>query len=68
MVDRDHFQGDDLDQQVTVSIYPDMLALFDVTSGERIGSGQHVSADDDQSAETQQPIAQGRRPRTTDVV
>jgi ABC-type sugar transport system ATPase subunit len=68
MVDRDHYQGDDLDQQVTVSIYPDMVALFDVTSGERIGSGRHLSADNDQSAETQQPIAQGRRPRTTDVV
>ena len=68
MVDRDHYQGDDLDQQVTVSIYPDMLALFDVTSGERIGSGRHVLADNDQSVETQQPIAQGRRPRTTDVV
>jgi len=70
MVDRDHYRGDDLDQQVTVSIYPHTLALFDVTSGERIGSGLQVSAIDYQSTETQQPTlaGQGRRPRATDVV
>jgi ABC-type sugar transport system ATPase subunit len=68
MVDRDHYRGDDLDQLVTVSIYPHELALFDGSSGERIGSGLHVSAIDDQSTETQQPTAQSRRPRATDVV
>ena len=68
MVDRDHYLGDDLDQQATVSIYPHELALFDVTSGERIGSGLHVSAIDYQSTEIQQPIVQSYQPRTTDVV
>ena len=68
LVDRDHYLGDDLDQQATVSIYPHELALFDVTSGERIGSGLHVSAIDYQSTEIQQPIVQSYQPRTTDVV
>ena len=36
MVDRDHHRGDDLDQVVTVSIFPHDLALFDAATGERL--------------------------------
>ena len=42
MVDRDHLRGDDLDQVVTVSIFPQNLVLFDATTGERIGRGSHL--------------------------
>ena len=42
MVDRDHYRGDDLDQQVTVSIFPHNLALFDAATGERVGRGARL--------------------------
>lgn len=39
MVDRDHYRGDDLDDQVTISIYPHNLTIFDAGSGALIGRG-----------------------------
>jgi ABC-type sugar transport system ATPase subunit len=39
MVDRDHFRGDDLDAQVTLSVHPRHLAIFAASSGELIGHG-----------------------------
>ena len=36
MVDREHDRGDDLDQQVTVSIFPRDLAVFDAATGYRL--------------------------------
>ena len=42
MVDRDHLRGDDLDQVVTVSIFPHNLALFDAATGERVGRGARL--------------------------
>lgn len=44
MVDRDHFRGDDLDQQVLVSISPQQLAIFAAGSGERIGRGASLAS------------------------
>jgi ABC-type sugar transport system ATPase subunit len=44
MVDRDHHRGDDLDQVVTVSIFPHNLALFDAATGERVGRGARLPA------------------------
>jgi ABC-type sugar transport system ATPase subunit len=44
MVDRDHHRGDDLDQLVTVSIFPHNLALFDAATGERVGRGARLPA------------------------
>jgi ABC-type sugar transport system ATPase subunit len=46
MVDRDHHRGDDLDQAVTVSIFPHNLALFDAATGERVGRGARLPAFD----------------------
>jgi ABC-type sugar transport system ATPase subunit len=46
MVDRDHLRGDDLDQVVTVSIFPHNLALFDAATGERVGRGARLPASD----------------------
>ncbi|HEX2283130.1 MAG TPA: ABC transporter ATP-binding protein, partial [Thermomicrobiales bacterium] len=46
MVDRDHHRGEDLDQVVTVSIFPHNLALFDAASGERVGLGARLPASD----------------------
>ena len=46
MVDRDHLRGDDLDQVVTVSIFPHNLALFDAATGERVGSGARLPTSD----------------------
>jgi ABC-type sugar transport system ATPase subunit len=39
MVDRDHYRGDDLDEQVTISIFPHHLRIFDSATGELIGRG-----------------------------
>ena len=39
MVDRDHYRGDDLDEQVTISIFPQHLTLFDAPTGVLIGRG-----------------------------
>ncbi len=44
MVDRDHYRGDDLDAQVTISIFPHHLRLFDAASGALIGRGARGSA------------------------
>jgi ABC-type sugar transport system ATPase subunit len=49
MVDRDHSRGDDLDQVVTVSIFPHNLAVFDAATGERVGRGAHLPASDSAS-------------------
>jgi len=49
MVDRDHHRGDDLDQVVTVAIFPHNLALFDAASGERVGRGARLPAPDSAS-------------------
>jgi ABC-type sugar transport system ATPase subunit len=46
MVDRDHHRGDDLDQVVTVSIFPHNLALFDAATGERVGRGSRLPTSD----------------------
>ncbi|MDQ3227219.1 MAG: ABC transporter ATP-binding protein [Chloroflexota bacterium] len=47
MVDRDHDRGDDLDQQVTVSIFPRDLAVFDAATGYRLsGIGYHQAVSD----------------------
>jgi ABC-type sugar transport system ATPase subunit len=44
MVDRDHYRGDDLDANVTLSISPHHLALFSVATGELVGRGAGVAA------------------------
>jgi ABC-type sugar transport system ATPase subunit len=45
MVDRDHYRGDDLDEQVSISIFPHHLTLFDATSGAILGRGlRHAGA------------------------
>jgi len=47
MVDRDHVRGDDLDQQVTVSIFPRDLAVFDAATGYRLSAtGYQLAASD----------------------
>jgi ABC-type sugar transport system ATPase subunit len=46
MVDRDHLRSDDIDQVVTVSIFPHNLALFDAATGERVGRGARLLAAD----------------------
>jgi ABC-type sugar transport system ATPase subunit len=38
MVDRDHVRGDDLDQQVTISISSRDLAVFDAATGHRLST------------------------------
>jgi hypothetical protein len=57
MVDRDHQRGDDLDQVVTVTIFPHNLALFDAATGERVGRGarlptSHASGNGLETSET----------------
>jgi len=54
MVDRDHERGDDLDQQVTVSIYPRDLAVFDGATGLRLSAidNQLAASDSPRSSET----------------
>ena len=42
LVDRDHERGDDLDQVVTIAIFPHNLALFDAATGERLGRGARL--------------------------
>jgi ABC-type sugar transport system ATPase subunit len=44
MVDRDHLRGDDLDQQVTVSVSSHNLTLFDAASGALLGRGARNDA------------------------
>jgi len=45
MVDRDHYRGDDLDEQVSISIFPHHLTLFDASSGLLLGRGsRHAGA------------------------
>ena len=44
MADRDHYRGDDLDAQVTLSVHPRNLAIFAASSGELIGRGTRVAA------------------------
>jgi ABC-type sugar transport system ATPase subunit len=44
MVDRDHGRGDDLDAQITVSIFPHHLRLFELASGRLIGQGVRAAA------------------------
>jgi ABC-type sugar transport system ATPase subunit len=71
MVDRDHRRGEDLDQMVTVSIFPHNLALFDATTGERVGHGACLpTANDVVSGESSVVSAhggpQGTRPTTHD--
>ena len=39
MVDRDHSRGDDLDEEVTVSVFPHHLTLFSAASGDLLGRG-----------------------------
>jgi ABC-type sugar transport system ATPase subunit len=52
MVDRDHYRGDDLDEQVSISIFPHHLTLFDATSGAILGRGlRHAGASTMVSAE-----------------
>src|SRR5215213_4488107 len=46
MVDRDHYRGDDLDQVLTVSIFPHNLAVFDAATGERVGRGARLPTSD----------------------
>jgi ABC-type sugar transport system ATPase subunit len=55
MVDRDHHRGDDLDQLVTVSIFPHNLALFDAATGERVGRGARLPASSTSSNELSSP-------------
>lgn len=43
MVDRDHYRGDDLDEQISISIYPHHLTLFDAASGMLLGRGSRQS-------------------------
>ena len=42
MVDRSHYRGDDLDEQVTISVNPHEMRLFDAASGEALGHGAHL--------------------------
>jgi ABC-type sugar transport system ATPase subunit len=51
MVDRDHVRGDDLDQVVTVSIFPHNLTLFGADTGERIGRGARLRSSDSASGD-----------------
>jgi multiple sugar transport system ATP-binding protein len=44
MADRDHYRGDDLDAQVTLSVHPRNLAIFAASSGELVGRGVRVAA------------------------
>jgi ABC-type sugar transport system ATPase subunit len=46
MVDRDHDRSDDLEDHVTVFVYPHHLTLFDAATGERIGHGASKSTHD----------------------
>jgi ABC-type sugar transport system ATPase subunit len=46
MVDRDHDRANDLDDQVTISIGPGHLTLFDAATGERVGHGVRVPGHD----------------------
>lgn len=46
MVDRHHYRGDDLDAQVTISVYPHQLAVFDAASGESLGHGARLHPHD----------------------
>jgi ABC-type sugar transport system ATPase subunit len=39
MVDRDHYRGDDLDEQVTISVFPHHLTLFETSTGAYLGRG-----------------------------
>lgn len=43
MVDRDHYRGDDLDADVTLSVHPAHLALFALSGGALLGRGTRVS-------------------------
>lgn len=51
MVDRGHVRGDDLDQVVTVSIFPHNLTLFGADTGERIGRGARLRSSDSASGD-----------------
>jgi ABC-type sugar transport system ATPase subunit len=44
MVDRDHYRGDDLDQHVTMAVFPHHLAMFDAATGAFIGRGRRLLA------------------------
>ncbi|HLL51662.1 MAG TPA: hypothetical protein VK356_13420, partial [Thermomicrobiales bacterium] len=55
LVDRDHHRGDDLDQVVTVSIFPHNLALFDATTGERVGQGSRLPTSDASGGNGREP-------------
>jgi ABC-type sugar transport system ATPase subunit len=44
MVDRDHYRGDDLDERVTISIFPHHLTLFAANTGQFIGRGARLAA------------------------
>jgi ABC-type sugar transport system ATPase subunit len=46
MVDRDHYRGDDLDEQVTITLYPQQLALFDEATGASLGRGARLADQD----------------------
>jgi hypothetical protein len=50
MVDRDHHRGDDLDQVITVSIFPHNLMVFDAATGERVGRGARLPTSDSASS------------------
>ena len=39
MVDRSHYRGDDLDERVSISIYPHEMRLFDAATGAALGHG-----------------------------
>ncbi len=39
MVDREHYRGDDLDADVTLSVHPRHLTIFAASSGELVGHG-----------------------------
>jgi len=56
MVDRDHHRGDDLDQVVTVSIFPHNLALFDTATGERVGQGSRLPTSDATGGNGREPV------------
>jgi ABC-type sugar transport system ATPase subunit len=46
MVERDHDRSDDLQDHVTVSVYPHHLTLFDAATGTRLGHGAPGSTHD----------------------
>jgi ABC-type sugar transport system ATPase subunit len=46
MVDRDHYRGDDLDEQVTITVYPYHLALFNAATGALLGRGARLAHHD----------------------